>query len=260
MFDYHLHSRWSGDSQEPMDAVCAAAQKAGLTSIAITDHMDEAIEFFHITDTDGYLADIMRCREKFPALIIARGMELDYHRSTWQTTGKLPEALGLDFALVSCHYVENKDPYYPEYYQGKDKHTAYLTYLQKLITVVEQVQGPFVLGHLSYISKFAPYDDPVLRYADFPDVLDTLLRAVVDRGLGLEINTSGIKNRAGTLPEVDVLKRYRQLGGEILTVGSDAHSAPWVGYKIPMALEKARAAGFGYIATYKQLKPIFHTI
>ncbi|MDD4796925.1 MAG: histidinol-phosphatase HisJ family protein [Eubacteriales bacterium] len=260
MFDYHLHSLWSGDAQEPMENICAAAQKAGLMHIAITDHMDEAIEFFHIRDTAGYMADIARCQQQFPALTIAAGMELDYHDSTWPTTGRLPRELGLDFALVSGHYVAGEDPYYAAYYENKPQHTAYVAYLQELLAMVRRIDGPFVLGHISYISKFAPYDDPMLRYADYADVLDELLRTAVQKGLGLEINTSGLKNRAGTLPDVDVLTRYRQLGGEILTVGSDAHSAAQVGYGIATALEKARAAGFTHVATYKNLRPIFHAI
>ncbi|MDD3242187.1 MAG: histidinol-phosphatase HisJ family protein [Eubacteriales bacterium] len=260
MFDYHLHSSWSCDSHEPMPQVCAAAEAAGLKYIAMTDHMDELLEAFHLRDTAGYLEQIDLCRAAYPSLTIARGLELDYHPECWASTRLLPEKLGLDFALVSVHYLQGKDPYYPKFYEGREQHGTYLEYLQAVDDMAKAVDIPCTLGHITYISKFAPYEHPLLRYADYSDLLDDILKTAVQKGLALEINTSGLKNHAGTLPETDVLRRYRQLGGELLTVGSDAHQASFVGYEIAGALERARAAGFAYITTFSQCKPQFHKL
>lgn len=260
MLDYHLHSDFSGDGKMSMDELCAAAVKAGLSHIAITDHMDETVEFFRIADKQAYLNSIEECRARWPQLCIARGLELDFHADNWEQASRMAREWELDFALASEHYVAGEDPYYPEYYRGKTQGQAYRAYLEGVAAMSERLAPPFVAGHITYLAKFAPYARPQLCYNDYQDVLDIILRTLVARGAGMEVNTSGLPKGAGLLPGVDILARYRQLGGEILTVGSDAHDTARVGQGIYIALEAARAAGFGYICSYEKLQPVFHKI
>jgi histidinol-phosphatase (PHP family) len=255
--NYHLHSTFSGDGQSSMELVCRAAWDKGIQYIAITDHHDLGLKNFWIADPDAYIAEVERCRTLFPQMDIARGLELDYRAATWQITKDAPQRFQLDFALLSLHFIDGVDPFQPEYFDGRSRQAANSFYLTNLADSIEAVEGPFVLSHITYVSKFAPFDDPTLLYADYPDELDRILKLAIDKGFGVELNSSGIKNNAGVLPGADTLRRYRELGGEIITLGSDAHNAAWVDYGLEQTLEAARAAGFRYIAIYKSLKHTF---
>lgn len=255
--DYHLHSRFSGDGESSPEAICLAAREKGIAHIAITDHHDIGNGKFEIADPDGYVAELRRVQALYPDIDMALGMEMDYRPETWSRTCALPARLGLDFALLSLHFIDGVDPYLPEFFDGRTQRQGYELYLTRMAAMVDATEGPWVLAHITYVSKFARFDDPQLRYADYADLLDEILRKAVQKGYGLEINASGIKNRAGLLPGSDILRRYRELGGEIVTVGSDAHEAGSAGRWVAEAQEAAAETGFRYLATFKGLKPRF---
>lgn len=257
LMDYHLHSNFSGDGHSSIAEICSAALEKGLTHIAVTDHHDIGNPKYEMAGLDGYVAEIDRCRERFAGLDVARGMEMDYRPETWERMKGVPAKLGLDFALLSLHFVDGVDPYLPEYFEGKTQREGYELYLGRLAHMIRATQGPWVLSHLTYVSKFARFEKTALHYADYSDGLDEVLRLAVGRGYGLEVNASGIKNNAGLLPGADVLRRYRELGGETVTVGSDAHSAPDVGRWVREALAAVKEAGFRHVAAYRGLKPQF---
>lgn len=255
--DYHLHSRYSGDGQSAIEEICREALEKGLTHIALTDHHDIGNTNYELKDPSAYLADLARCRELFPGLDLAYGVEMDYRAHTWERMQRFPVEQGLDFALLSLHFVDGVDPYLPEYFEGRTQREGYAYYLKQLAEMIAVTDGPWVLGHITYVSKFARFPDTRLRYAEYPEELDEVLRLAVKKGYGLEINASGLKNGAGVLPGTDILTRYRELGGEILTLGSDAHCAADVGRWIGDATDAARAAGFRYLAVYREMKPKF---
>jgi histidinol-phosphatase (PHP family) len=254
LMDYHLHSSFSGDGHNSMAEICAAAQGKGLTHIALTDHHDIGNPKYEMADLGSYVREIDRCRSLFPNLDIARGMEMDYRPETWERMKGIPASLGLDFALLSLHFVGGVDPYLPEYFDGKTQREGYAFYLERLAQMIRLTQGPWVLSHLTYVAKFARFEKTELLYADYADELDEVLRLAVAKGYGLEVNASGIKNNAGLLPGVDVLRRFRELGGETVTVGSDAHSAADAGRWIREATDAVKDAGFRYLASYRGLK------
>ena len=260
LMDYHLHTEFSGDSTAPMEEVCRAAQALGLRFIAITDHHDIALEKFRLANFSQYLEKIEQCRTLFPDLTIARGLELDYRAETWERMQSIPERLELDYPLLSLHYVEGIDPYLPEYFATRTQRQGYERYLLDLTDMLRRVEGHYVLGHLSYVAKFAPFTENTMHYADYADLIDEVLHLLVSKGFGMELNTSGLKNNAGILPGLDILKRYRELGGEILTVGSDAHTPDAVGRWLPEAMEQALNGGFRYLAVYRHRKPVFFPI
>jgi histidinol-phosphatase (PHP family) len=184
-------------------------------------------------------------------------MEMDYRPQTWERMRRIPADYGLDFALLSLHFIDGIDPYMPEYFEGRSQMAGYSLYLKKLTEMISATQGPWVLGHFTYVSKFARFTDSMMRYSDYADELDEALRLAVNKGYGLEVNASGLKNNAGLLPGSDVLSRFRELGGEIVTIGSDAHCAGDVGRWVAKARDAAKDAGFRYLAAFKGLKPQF---
>jgi histidinol-phosphatase (PHP family) len=184
-------------------------------------------------------------------------MEMDYRPETWEVMKRIPAEYGLDFALLSLHYVDGVDPYMPEFFEGRGQRGGYCRYLKLLAEMIRCTEGPWVLGHITYVAKFARFEDPRLRYADYREELDEALRLAVAKGYGLEVNASGLKNNAGLLPGADVLRRFRELGGEIVTVGSDAHDAADAGRWAREALEAVKEAGFKQVAAYRALIPEF---
>jgi histidinol-phosphatase (PHP family) len=255
--DYHLHSRFSGDGQPSIEEICRSALEKGIGRIAITDHHDIGNAKYEIADLEAYGAALRRARALFPELDVAFGLEMDYRPETWDQMRGIPKRIGLDFALLSLHFIDGVDPYLPEYFEGRTQRQGYELYMERLARMVASTEGPWVLGHLTYVSKFARFADPQMRYADYPDCLDEVLRLAAGKGYGLEVNASGIKNNAGLLPGADILRRFRELGGEIVTVGSDAHEAETVGRWVAEAQQAAGEAGFRHLAAFRGLAPQF---
>lgn len=257
LMDYHLHSTFSGDGKSSIEEICLSAKAKGFTHIAITDHHDIGNPPFELKDVGKYSDEMARCKALFPGLNIARGMEMDYRPHTWEKTRIIPGQYDLDFALLSLHFIDGVDPYLPEYFEHRSQREGYAHYLGRMADMIRATEGPWVLSHLTYVAKFARFNEPALRYAEYADELDEVLRLAVAKGYGLEVNASGIKNNAGLLPGSDTLRRYRELGGEIVTVGSDAHSAEDLGRWIKEAVAAVQEAGFEYLAVFKGLKPQF---
>jgi histidinol-phosphatase (PHP family) len=257
LMDYHLHSSFSGDGHATVEEICAAARERGLTHIALTDHHDIEHRKYDMGDIRAYVAEVGRCRALFPEMDIACGIEMDYREETWAEMKEIPGRMGMDFALLSLHYVDDVDPYMPEYFDGRSRREGYALYLRRLARMIGKTEGPWVLGHITYVAKFSRFENPALLYEDYREELDEVLRFAVQKGYGLEVNTSGMRNGAGLLPGEDVLRRFRELGGEIVTVGSDAHYADAVGAWAEEALQAVREAGFKYVAAFRGLKPRF---
>ena len=257
MFDFHMHSRLSFDSTTaPIDMV-KAAETAGLREICFTDHYDY--------NTDPKIAPDIFTVEQYNAeygalksdrLLIRRGVE--FGLTTWNQSQleRFASQCQLDFIIGSIHYVDGYDPYYP----GKSMEAAFESYLEQSLACVK-VQDQFdVLGHLNYVCKSAhnPTHAP-LRYEDYADICDEIMKTVIAKGKGMEINTSGVDRVGDFLPSATFLRRYKELGGEIVTVGSDAHTPDRVGQYTREALEILKDI-FGYVCTFENRKPIFHKL
>ena len=265
--DYHLHtSPFSPDATQTIDELCTQAEAWGLSHIAITDHVDLPSHTFgsdlpfDILDTEAYKASIARAQAAHPSITILRGVELGYNPGFWDETLRRHGQLEPEFVIGSLHLVDGIDPYLPEYYEDKTRQQAYGLYLERLLSALSPMSTVcHVLGHLDYVTKFAPYDDPEMRLQDYPDLLDAILAQCIHLGLGLEINTSGYR-RPGCetpLPGLSILRRYRELGGELLTLGSDAHHAKDVGYRLDDAAALAQEAGFNHYTVFSTGNPIF---
>ena len=261
MFDYHLHSRISFDSDCPPEDILFAAEKAGLREICFTDHYD----FNDIFKDKRDLFPLSQYRDAYEHLksetvTIRRGVE--FGLTTWNQK-ELDELLSqydFDFVLGSVHYAGGYDPYCQEYWQHLGNEDGFEKYLLQTLECVK-VQDHFdVLGHLNYVCKslYNPTRKP-LYYADYRDLCDEIMKILVQKGKGMEINTSGVDRSGDYLPSLDFIKRFRELGGQLITVGSDAHDASRVGQHIDGALEIAKEV-FGHVCTFENRKPVFHKL
>ena len=261
MFDFHLHSRVSFDSTaSPMDMV-RAAERVGLSEMCFTDHYDY--------NTDPKIAPNLFTVEQYgreyddltsDSVLIRRGVE--FGMTTWNRSelDRLLAHRRFDFVIGSVHFVDGYDPYEAEYWKGKTVREAFEKYLEQTLACVKIHDQFDVLGHLNYVCKSAhnPTHEP-LRYEDFSELCDEIMKAVIARGKGMEINTSGVDRVGDFLPSAACLKRYRELGGEIVTLGSDAHAPERVGQYAKEALALLKPI-FGYVCTFEDRKPIFHKI
>ena len=260
MFDFHTHSGLSFDTDADPREMLTAAEAIGLRELCFTDHYD------YNTDPDGHhdlfsLADYTAAYGSLssPAVAVRRGVEFGLTEWNAAELASLCAAYPFDYVIGSVHMVEGVDPYKARYWTGLSEREAFEKYLRQVLICVRAHDGYDVLGHINYVCKSpnSPTHAP-LRYADYADLCDEIMRTLAEKGKGMEINTSGFDRVGAFLPDRDFLLRFKELGGEIVTVGSDAHNAACVGQYTDRAVSLAMEI-FGYVCTFEGRKPVFHT-
>jgi histidinol-phosphatase (PHP family) len=264
LYDMHIHSEISVDSDAAMADVAAQAFQKGLGGICFTEHVDfgfpDPDPGWHSIDLVKYSAGIEEARERYPDKWIGVGIEAGMHEGLFDETKKYLDSLNLDFVIGSVHVIDNVDTYTPAFFEGRSKAAVFTEYLQAVLHCIQNFSAFNVLGHITFPSKFAPYADARLYYDDTPDLIDAILETLISGGKGLEINTSAYQKIGTTMPCVDILKRYKQLGGDIITLGSDAHRADRVAQYFSHACEIAKEAGFDYACRFEEMRPVFYRI
>ena len=261
MFDYHMHSRVSFDSVEPAAKMIDAAESAGLREVCFTDHCD----INDPTLMKSNLFSLDKYSEEYDALVsdrlkIRRGVEFGITDTNMRELDEFLSCRNFDFVIGSVHYIGEFDPYHGEYWKNRTTKQAFDDYLEAMLKCVRTHDNFDVLGHLTYVSKsIYNREHAKLLYSDYSDICDEIMRTLAQKGKGMEINTSGVDRVGAFLPEREFVARFRELGGEIITVGSDAHDASRVGQYIDGALEIARDT-FGYVCTFEGRKPIYHKL
>lgn len=261
MFDFHMHTRVSFDGHDTGEAMALAAKAAGLKEICFTDHLDyDPLGKMGVLafDTEAYNREYDHL--EVPGLKIRRGMEFGM---TPDNPAQFREDLRrrqFDFALGSVHFVDDLDVYFREYWEGKTVFAAERRYLETTLDCVRVHDDFDVLAHLTYIAKARHHHAPrQVPYDEHRELVDEILRELVRKGKGLEMNTSGVNRCGGTLPTAEYFRRFKELGGEIVTVGSDAHACNRVGQYTAEACRTLKDI-FGYVCTFENRKPIFHKL
>ena len=261
MFDFHMHSQVSFDGHDTGLAMALAAKEQGLREICFTDHLDYdplgkmgKLDF----DTDAYNAEYDHL--EVPGLTIRRGMEFGMDRKNLARFQKDLQRRPFDFVLGSIHFVDDLDVYFEDFWRNKTIFQAERRCLEETLVCVELHNDFDVLAHLTYISKTRCHPAPrPVRYEDHREVIDEILKVLVRKGKGLEINTSGVDRCGDYLPPMEMVRRFRELGGEIVTIGSDAHRANRVGQYSFEACELLKDI-FGYVCTFENRQPVFHKL
>lgn len=262
--DNHIHTRFSPDGKMTMGQAAEAAIQRGLKGIAFTDHLDldaprQADWFvFDIADHQKEAAKVaLEYRDK---LQIFKGIELGLQP---QSLSHIREYIGshkFDVVLASIHFVDGLDPYYGSYYVGKEYKKAYSRVLELIHSTAEAYKDFDIIGHFDYIARYAPYEVRDIRYKDFPDELDAILRLLAGSGKALEINTKTYQEHKGHLQVLDtaILRRFKELGGECVSLGSDSHEPTRLGENFEYYWEVVKSCGFDSLVYFKERKPIFY--
>jgi histidinol-phosphatase (PHP family) len=257
MIDYHIHSDISVDCETDMMKMAAAADRKGLKEICFTEHIDLDIPLGFRVDFNRYDKKIAEVKSAYPGINISRGIEAGLGIKTKDKTKSLISSAGLDYVIGSQHLISGLDPFEEEIWQKYSQKEVYGEYLKESIENASACDFFDVFGHIGYVAKCCPHIEKVLRYSDYPDEIDTLLRILIQHGKGIEVNTSGLVISGSTLPETPIIKRYIELGGEIITVGSDAHREDAVGRSVKKTIEVIKDTGFKYICVFDERKPRF---
>ena len=270
LFDNHNHSEFSFDGKRTsVEKSTLAAADAGLGGVAFTDHCDLFVpamkaEYEQLVpetfDVNAQQAEIDRVQALIDGRIggerkfrILKGIEIGMHEDCH---GEIRRTLGennFDQVIASVHYLDGIDPFYGGYYEGKDWKEAYGHYLETIWKEMTWLKDFDIMGHFDYVVRYAPYSRTSLLYRDFSDILDEMFRYLIQEGKALEINTKSYQEYNGRLVTIDteVLKRYRELGGEIVSFGSDSHDAHRIGHAIMEHALLLKSLGFRWSAHYE---------
>lgn len=263
LWDTHMHTAFSTDSTADPSAMAEEALRLKLAGICITDHLDYDYpsegEPEFLLDVDGYLAAMEQLRQEYAdRLPIRLGIEIGLQPHLAERHRALLAGHAFDFVIGSSHVVHGMDPYYPAYYEGKTEEAAYLEYFESILENIHAFQDFDVYGHIDYVVRYGPNKNRDYSYRKYADVIDAILKELIALGKGIEINTAGFKYGLGhPNPTEDILKRYRELGGEVLTVGADAHAPEQIAYEFRRVPQILAEAGFRYYTVFRERKPEF---
>ena len=258
--DFHVHTSFSFDSESaPEDIINAAIQK-GLRTICITDHHDlDFAEPGWEVNFDKYFPKLLELQEKYKNQIeVLIGMEFGLQKHLDGICGELAHKYPFDFILGSVHLFDGRDPYYPQYFMDKTDEEGFKRGFEITLENVKDASNFDVLGHMDYVVRYGHNREKDYSYKKYADYLDEILRLIIQNGKGIEVNTSGWKyGLPFAHPHQDILKRYKELGGELLTIGSDGHRPEHVAYDFHKVKDYLKDCGFEYYTEFRQRKPYF---
>ena len=256
-----MHSTVSFDGKGTAREMAEAAAQIGLKEICFTDHLEYIVN----SDEQPWVYNLDEYSAAYdtlfiPGLKIRRGMEFGLKPDNRADLKRDLKKRHYDFVIGSVHCVDEKDVYFKEFWEGKTLEMAYRLFLEETLVCVRAHEDFDVLGHLTFICKSPENPEKIpLRYSDYPEILDEILRELARKGKGMEVNTSGKDVCGDFLPSMDFFRRFKELGGEIVTVGSDAHDPRRVGQYSREVCDMLCGI-FGHVCTFEDRKPIFHKL
>lgn len=270
LYDNHNHSQFSFDGgRTSVGKTVNSAIGKGLAGVCFTDHCDFFVppmkaqheEYVpEVFDVEARNAEIDKVNVKCPRdFHVFKGIEIGVQKSERDKIAAHLEKYSFDEIIASVHYLDDTDPFWGGYYEGKTWRYAYGHYLETLYDEMVWLGDRFdIMGHYDYVTRYAPYPECSILYKDFPDILDSMLRYLAENGKALEINTKTYQDFKGRTPVLDknILIRYRELGGEIISLGSDSHDADRVGFNFERTAALVSRCGFRYLAHFDKRKPV----
>lgn len=266
--DFHMHTAFSSDSEAPVEKMLDAAIRKGMDTVCITDHMDvdypaeKEDDGIFLFDVDSYFRKLTEMRRLYEGKLDVRiGVELGLQSHLGQCYRELTERYAFDFVIGSMHVIHGMDPYYGKIFQGRQDGDVYREAFQATLETIQTCTDFDVLGHLDYVVRYGKNKAEEYSYKKYAEEIDAILYKLIDMEKGLEVNTAGLKYGLGFCnPHPDVLVRYRELGGEFVTIGSDAHQPEQVGFEFAQAAEMLKTCGFRYYTEFSERKPRFRRI
>lgn len=246
--DYHVHSSFSFDSEASVEENIKKAIELNMKQLCITDHH----EFYWpnpkedaTIDIDTYFSTLSLLKEKYKnqidlligvelGLTDSKGLGLSYDAN--KMCYDFIKKHSFDFVIGSCHLVEGRDPWHKEFWNGKDDRQVFEQYFTEMLSILKDFHFMDTLGHLDFVARYSPNGIKNYSYFDYSDLFDEILKILIENDIKLEINTNNIlKGFDFPNPHPDIIKRYTELGGRYVTIGSDAHNTKHIGSNFKIA-------------------------
>ena len=265
MQDYHLHTHHSADSNMSLLELCRLCVSNGVKDIAITDHTDfDPYDIgYQYLDYDNYCSEIEHFQKKFNnTLNIKKGIELGLQSYYGEEYNEFLAGKNFDFIIGSIHMINHKDIFSGEYFDGLTEDEAYDIYLKETLDAIIACRTFDVLGHLDLVYRYIPQSEhkkkPIEKYRHH---FEKIFSFLINDNKGIEINTSGLRFEIReTNPGIELLQLYHDMGGQLITFGSDAHKPQYVNFSIKQTMEMAKSIGFKYYTVYSKRTPKFITL
>jgi len=265
--DFHTHCDYSPDSKTPMEEMIGRAIEMGITDLAFTDHVDlepdDSAEPDLKWDFDRtaheHAVDAFK-RAYSGKINLYNGLEIGIQPHLGKENSKIVLANQYDFVIASVHTVEKKDLYNKMYFENHTDKEAVQIYYQECYESLKTFNDYSVLGHLDLYLRYKPALKAV-KFSDFDDIVTEIYKHLIHSGKGIELNAGGHRYGIGhNNPHSYWLKRFKEMKGEILTLGSDAHNPDYLGFHYHENIDLIRSIGFKYICTFEKMKPVFHKL
>lgn len=251
--DYHIHSHFSGDSDADLKEHVLKAINIGLDEICFTDHRDfnYPIDDFDL-DVESYYQKVIALKEEFADKIkIKWGIEIGLDMNHQVEINDLINKYPFDFVIGSIHVINNTEFYYGDFFKGLTKEQAHRYFFEETLRCVQKFDCFNVLGHLDYIMRYGPYEDKTVEHEKYQDIIDEIFKTLISKNKGIEVNTSGYAiNGTCGFPNFEQVKRYFELGGRIVTIGTDSHTSDRVGQYVQDVLSNLEKIGFDDVSTF----------
>lgn len=271
--DNHVHTSFSSDSDTPMEAMIQRGIELGLSSICFTDHIDYGfpaqkygMDFLY--SMDDYFAAIQNLSAKYPEISLRTGVELGLKSDILSLATSLSKTYPFDFIIGSTHLVDNIDPYYPEYWEAYGEESGIRHYYEVTYENICQGFDFDVYGHIDYVIRYCPTVKKAKYLGKIDenyyhkmmkvnwDIINEILSRLISLNKGIELNTGGLKYGLNhPNPHEKILQQYHELGGEILTIGSDAHDTIHLAYDFNLIPAILKKCGFSSYTEFKERKP-----
>lgn len=273
--DYHVHTEFSDDSVYPMKTVIRDAIAMGMNEICLTDHVDYGVKIdwdcgkqiqyrngepLANVDYPRYMFEIDRMKRLYGNKIrIKTGLEFGIQKHTIPDFQRLFERYAFDFIILSIHQVENQEFWTQDFQRGRSQKEYQQRYYEEMLAVVRDYKDYSVLGHMDLIAR---YDlAGVYPFEKVRPVIEDILHIVIADGKGIEVNTSSHRyGLTDTMPSANILKLYRDMGGRIITIGSDSHKPEHLGAYIRETQALLKSLGYKQFCTFEHMRPIFHDL
>ena len=270
MIDLHVHSTCSADGGASIADYARRAPELALAEVGLCEHadFDPRDRSYRYLDLARYDQEIAAARAIAPEVRLRQAVEITYQANLEAEIRAWLAVKRWDYVIASVHLLDYRDGWamvseqsaVEAYFSEHSQHQAYLPYFEELLRAARSGLGD-VLGHFDLVKRYGVTHYGRFEPAIFAEEIRAVLRAAVEAGVGLEINASGLRQAPGELyPGLAVLSWYREMGGEIVTIGSDAHCIEHLAAGMGQALALARAAGFTAITTFEARAPRWITI
>lgn len=258
IIDYHVHSDNSFDGKSTILDICNRSVNLNISEICFTEHfsVDPKDVSYNVLNYERYTREIAVCQDIFKGkLIIKKGLEIGEPHIPYleeELKNQLKE-MNLDFIIGSVHNINSVK--LRTYMKDKNKNEIYHNYFNEIYELVKNSDID-VVGHMDLMKRYAYSEFGNYNFNDYKDIIETILKEAIKRNIGIEVNTSGMRDTVNeSYPTVEIIKLYKELGGEIITIGSDAHKNEDVASGYFYTIEMLKKYKFKYIFKYKNRKP-----